>query len=315
MRAFQIKTPGLFTLLQDLGRPDFQAQGVSPSGAADELSFTIANALVHNDINTGALEFTLTGPTLYYQGDKPTYVAVTGDVQMTLNDTPCDPYQCLQLNPGDTLAIRRVISGARGYLAVAGGFNIKPVLGSVSTFTRAAIGGFNGRTLAKGDYLPLNNPRQIPNVGQRADRFLPHKENRPVRIVWGPQAHFFDNAAKAAFTRQTYHLSTACDRMGYRLEGEPISAALGHNIVSDPISRGSIQVPGNGQPIVAMSDRQTSGGYPKIATLIRADMARMGQMKPGDSLTFEAVSVNAAEDLWCARQQELKRWLRQLRAR
>ncbi|MGE9553551.1 biotin-dependent carboxyltransferase family protein [Erwinia amylovora] len=314
MQRFEVLSPGLFTTLQDLGRFGFEDQGVPPAGAMDEFSAAIANALVGNPADTGVLELTLTGPTLRLTGDAPAWVALTGHLAINLNGEPLAGYQCFTLQPGDVLSLPRVLSGARGYLAVAGGFRPEPVMGSVSTLMRAGLGGFAGRQLIKGDSLPLSGGRQPVAINHLTQRILPQQERRPIRVVWGPQDDYFSDEAKRAFTSGNWALSDRCDRMGYRLNGQPLSHAKGFNIVSDAIARGSIQIPGNGQPIVAMNDRQTTGGYPKIATVIRADHARMGQFKPGDKLSFEAVSVEKAEDLWRGRQALFQQWLRDIRA-
>ncbi|WP_158782842.1 biotin-dependent carboxyltransferase family protein [Pantoea sp. BAV 3049] len=314
MQRFEVLSPGLFTTLQDLGRFGFEDQGVPPAGAMDEFSAAIANALVDNPADTGVLELTLTGPSLRLVGDAPVWVALTGHLAINLNGEPQAGYQCFTLLPGDILSIPRVLSGARGYLAVAGGFRAEPVMGSVSTLMRAGLGGFAGRQLIKGDSLPLLSSRKPPAINQLTQRILPQQERRPVRVVWGPQDDYFSREAKRAFTTNSWTLSNQCDRMGYRLSGPPIPHINGFNIVSDAIARGSIQIPGNGQPIVAMNDRQTTGGYPKIATIIRADHARMGQFKPGDKLSFETVSVEKAEDLWRGRQALFQQWVQTIRA-
>lgn len=306
MKFFEVISPGLMSMLQDAGRYGYEDRGVPPSGVMDELSFALSNILVGNDPGTGAIEFTLTGPTLTLCGDENCIIAVTGDAVVTLNDSPLSIYQSHQMRPGDILAIRRVQSGARGYLSVAGGFDVQPQLGSVSTLTRAGLGGFEGRTLRKGDRLPLSTPARWLTPGVRADRIFPQMEKRPFRIVWGPQDSYFDDSTRQQFASSTYTLSPQCDRMGYRLKGEPLSHVKGFNIISDAICHGSIQVPGDGQPIIAMNDRQTTGGYPKIATVIRADLARLGQLKPGDRMQFEAVSVEKAESIWCGRQAMLQ---------
>jgi len=313
MLTFEVLSSGLFTTLQDSGRFGFEDQGIPPAGAMDEFSAAIANALVNNPDDYGVLEITLTGPTLRLTGEQAVYVALTGDLAVTLNGEPQPGYQCFKVMPGDVLSVPRVLSGARGYLAIAGGFSVTPVMGSVSTLTRAGVGGFAGRQLMKGDQLPLNNSGTPALTHTRVQRILPQQEKRPVRIVWGPQDDYFSPEARHLFTSKTWALSSQCDRMGYRLTGQPLSHLQGYNIVSDAIARGSIQIPGNGQPIIAMNDRQTTGGYPKIATIIRADHARLGQMKPGDKLSFEAVTVEKAEDLWRGRQKHLQQWLDSLR--
>ncbi len=318
--GFDVLTPGVYTTLQDAGRFGFEDRGVPPSGAMDEMSFAIANALVGNTEAMGALEFTLTGATLRLAGSAPCRFAVTGDMHMTLDDVVLPPYCRHSMQPGSTLRVIRARSGARsgarGYLAVAGGFAVAPVMGSQSTLARAALGGFNGRPLQKGDWLPLAATRHAgpPTDSLPVQQLMPQRERRPIRVVVGPQQTHFSQAGLASFLAGEYRVSGESDRMGYRLSGPPVPHLQGFNIVSDAISRGSIQIPGNGQPIIAMNDRQTTGGYPKIATVIRADLARLGQQKPGDSLRFEQVSVEKAESLWIGRHQHLQRWLAELRA-
>ncbi len=325
--GFEVLSPGLFTTLQDAGRFGFEDYGVPPSGAMDEMSFAIANALVGNQANTGALEFTLTGATLRLTGSEPCSFAVTGDMALSIDGVEAAPYHRLTLLPGHTLRITRTLSGARGYLAVAGGFKVKPVMGSVSTLMRAGLGGFNGRPLQKGDWLPLHppsrglkkghwlaSPSSMSGVrGVAEQRLMPQRERRPIRVILGPQNDHFDQTAIAQFLTNAYRVSEQSDRMGYRLSGNPITHTQGFNIVSDGISRGSIQIPGSGEPIIAMNDRQTTGGYPKIATVIRADLARLGQAKPGDIISFETVSVEKAESLWAGRQALLDTWLSKVR--
>lgn len=306
MKYFDVLIPGMMSTLQDNGRQDYQDRGVPPSGVMDSLSYALANALVANPENTGVIEFTLTGPKIQLCGDESCLFAITGDAIATLNDQTCQPYRSYQMLVGDILHIKALRSGARGYLAISGGFDIKPQLGSVSTLVRARLGGFEGRPLQKHDHLPLGTTTGNARPSLCTDHIFPQREKRPVRVVWGPQDEYFDDAAREIFLGQAYSLSPACDRMGYRLHGEPLSHVKGFNIISDAISHGSIQIPGDGLPIIAMNDRQTTGGYPKIATVIRADLARLGQLKPGDQLRFEAVSVSKAEDLWRGRQEALR---------
>lgn len=313
MSSFQVLNPGVLTTLQDRGRLGYEDRGVPPSGALDEMSFAIANALVGNPAGTGMLEFTLIGGQ-FRVGQGGCVIAVTGDMEVFIDDQPVAPYQCHVLRSDAVLKVGRALSGARGYLAVAGGFAASPVLGSVSTLMRGGLGGFAGRAIAKGDELPLAAPSQyLPLAAQApAQRFLPQGEHQPLRVVLGPQQGHFSDAEIARFLGESFQVSGQSDRMGYRLTGPAITHLKGFNIVSDAISTGSVQIPGSGHPIIAMHDRQTTGGYPKIATVIRADMARLGQLKPGDWLSFAEVSVESAEDLWCERQVLLKAYLDEL---
>jgi biotin-dependent carboxylase-like uncharacterized protein len=313
MSRLHVLNPGLLTTLQDRGRMGYEDRGVPPSGPVDEMSFAIANALVGNPPGTGALEFTLLGGE-FQVGQGGCVIAVTGDMQVFIDGQPVAPYQCHVLRSDAVLKVGRALSGARGYLAVAGGFDAQPVLGSVSTLVRAELGGFAGRAIAKGDELPLAAPSQylIPAARAPAQRFLPQREHQPLRVVLGPQQGHFSDSEIARFLSESFQVGTQSDRMGYRLTGPVIAHLKGFNIVSDAISTGSVQVPGSGQPIIALHDRQTTGGYPKIATVIRADLARLGQLKPGDRLSFAQVSVEAAETLWCERQALLNAYLDEL---
>ncbi|GHB18158.1 biotin-dependent carboxyltransferase family protein [Salinicola rhizosphaerae] len=310
--ALRVEAPGMMTTLQDGGRHGQGHLGVPPSGALDALSLGLANALVGNAPDTGALEITLMGPRLVVEGDG-CVVAIAGDAEVLLNDAPVDAFRTLALEVGDVLQVKRLLSGARAYLAVGGGFAAEPFLGSVSTLARAGIGGFAGRALLAGDRLPLaaaDLGRE--RAGLVGEQHLPQREKRPIRVVLGPQAAFFARAKQARFFSAQWRISTLADRMGYRLTGPTLASAKGHNIVSDALMTGSVQIPGDGQPIIAMNDRGTTGGYPKIATVIRADLARLGQMKPGDTLCFEPVEAGHAEQLWRGRQQAFGDYLARL---
>lgn len=316
MSSLHVLHPGLLTTLQDRGRTGYEDRGVPPSGALDEMSFAIANALVGNPVGTGALEFTLVGAQLR-AGAGGCVFAVTGDMQVFIDDEPVAVYQCHVLRPGAVLKVGRALTGTRGYLAVAGGFAAQPVLGSVSTLMRGGLGGFAGRAIAKGDELPLAAPsRHLPAAARGpAQRFMPQREHLPIRVVLGPQQDYFSEAEIARFLSESFEVSGQSDRMGYRLTGPAIAHLKGFNIVSDAISTGSVQIPGSGHPIIALHDRQTTGGYPKIATVIRADLARLGQLKPGDTLRFAEVTVDAAETLWSERHVLLTAYLNELSSR
>ena len=313
MSRLYVLNPGVLTTLQDRGRIGYEDRGVPPSGALDELSFAIANALVGNPAGTGALEFTLLGG-LFRVGQGGCVVAVTGDMEVFIDDQPVASYQCHGLRSGAVLKVGRALSGARGYLAVAGGFVAEPVLGSVSTLMRGELGGFAGRAIAKGDELQLAAPSQYLPLAARepAQRFWPQREHQPLRVVLGPQQDYFDDSQIERFLSESFQVSGQSDRMGYRMTGPAITHLKGFNIVSDAISTGSVQIPGSGHPIIAMHDRQTTGGYPKIATVIRADLARLGQLKPGDWMSFAQVTVDEAETLWCERQVMLTAYLDEL---
>lgn len=287
--------PGALATVQDAGRMGYQRFGVPPSGAVDLFTFHIANALVGNDPDEAAVEFTLTGGTWTVEGGA-CRLAVAGGFPVSMNGAPLPAFRALDLVPGDQLKIGVGAGAARGYLAVAGGFDIEPVLGSRATHVRSGLGGLDGKALAKGARLALRAPN-FAGAPLALDPRLARHDPGAVRVLPGPQDDYFDAAALHAFFAQDWRMHPQSDRMGLRLEGRPLTHKGGFNIVSDGIAPGSIQVPGNGLPIVLLADRQSTGGYPKIATVVSADLPRLGQLRPGDTVHFEAVTVDAAETL------------------
>jgi biotin-dependent carboxylase-like uncharacterized protein len=204
------------------------------------------------------------------------------------------PLQSMRLRKGQILRIGALSGSAVGYLAVEGGFDIAPALGSQSTFARAGLGGQDGRPLRQGDILPLKQSQAEGRTECRLPSLDLAAPDR-VRVVLGPQDDYFSEQSKRTFLQSTYTVTPASDRMGMRLAGPVLEHAKGFNIVSDGIAPGSIQVPGNGLPIVLLADRQTTGGYPKIATVISADMPALGRLTPGAKVAFAAVDIEAAE--------------------
>ena len=293
--ALIVTDPGPFATLQDLGRLGYQRYGVSGSGAMDEMSLRLANMLAGNPAGEGAVEFTFSGGV--WEVDCETCrIAIVGDFPIRIDDTPAPAFASHRLNRGARVAIGRAASGLRGYLAVAGGFDITPVLGSLSTHTRAAFGGFEGGALKPGARLPLRNgAAEGPELAlDAADR--PRWEDR-VRVVFGPQDDHFTPEGRRTLLESAYMITAQSDRMGYRLEGASIEHSGDFNIISDGIVAGSIQVPGSRQPTILLADRQPTGGYPKIATVISADLPVLAQKRPGDVVRFVAVSQDEAEDL------------------
>jgi biotin-dependent carboxylase-like uncharacterized protein len=299
--ALRVAAPGLLTTVQDLGRAGYQHLGVPSSGALDAVSLQAANALVGNPPNTGALEVAYLGPTLVAEADS-VRVAVAGaataiDIlpdESATEGRRLSGMQSVCLRRGEALRIGAVTGGTVLYVAVEGGFDIAPVLGSVSTYLRGGIGGWQGRALAAGDALPLRRERAAEGEDMRLDGFSLARPAR-IRAVIGPQHDYFSEGEIAAFFETEYAVGPSADRMGMRLTGRAIRHARGFDLASDGIAPGSIQIPGNGQPIVLLVDRQTTGGYPKIATVISADLAALGQYPIGAKVAFEAVSLEAAQ--------------------
>jgi biotin-dependent carboxylase-like uncharacterized protein len=299
-----VADPGLLTTVQDLGRPGYQRVGIPPSGPLDRAAFAVANRLVGNPDGAAGLELTLKGPRLEVR--RECAVAVTGaDMGLTVNGQAAPAWTALRLRPGDVVAFAMARAGCRAYLAVAGGLETPLALGSRSTYLRGRLGGVEGRALQKGDGLPIGAPA-VP-LDRLEGRAVP-PARRPAypaevecRVVLGPQDDRFTAEGLAAFLGGLYEVTPQADRMGYRLKGPVIQHARGHDIVSDGIPLGGIQVPGEGQPIVLLVDRQTTGGYTKIATVIGADIAHIGQARPGYRVRFRRVTLAEAH---AARREE-----------
>jgi biotin-dependent carboxylase-like uncharacterized protein len=301
--ALRVLAPGLLTTVQDLGRVGHQYLGVSVSGALDPISLRAANALVGNAAQEGALEVAYAGPTLVVEADS-VRIGIAGaaaPVELFANETASNATRLetgrsIRLERGNVLRIGTLSEAAVLYIAVEGGLAIEPMLGSVSTYVRAGIGGWHGRALVSEDLIPLRRS----SASDRAEvRFNGWTATRPrrVRAIVGPQADYFSEHAIRTLFTSSYRIAADSDRMGMRLTGAKVEHSRGFDIVSDGVAPGSIQVPGNGQPIVLMADRQTTGGYPKIATVISADLPALGRLRIGDTISFEEVSLETAQAL------------------
>ena len=298
--GLRVLAPGFHTTVQDLGRPGYQAIGIPLSGALDNLSLQLANALVGNQPGLPALEILLTGPELEIAADTAR-VAVAGPgaglaTEFALSLTAPAGHS-IRLSRGDVCKIIAGRQSACCYLAVEGGIAVPPVLGSTSTYVRGGMGGIEGRALRRGDFLPLAIDRASPRPDLRLPLSMPPTGDQPIRVVLGPQQEYFTEAAVAALLAGEFRVSQNSDRMGMRLDGPLLRHRQGWDIVSDAIATGAIQVPGSGQPIVLLADHQTTGGYPKIATVVSADIPVIGRRWPGDPLRFAAITVETAEAL------------------
>jgi biotin-dependent carboxylase-like uncharacterized protein len=299
--SLHIVAPGLLTTIQDRGRIGYQHLGVPVSGALDPVSLHAANLLVGNPPDAGELEAACMGPTLAIEADD-VRIAVAGamaaievlpDVAVAVGRSVAG-MQSIRLRRGEVLRIGALTGATVLYVAVEGGFDIEPVLGSVSTDLRGGIGGWQGRALVAGDRLPLRlaQPSEREEVGLEGLLLRPRLR---IRLIKGPQHDHFSESEVAAFLDNEYTIGPSADRMGMRLTGRTIQHSRGSDIVSDGIAPGSIQVPGDGQPIVLLADRQTTGGYPKIATVISADLPALARLPVGAKVSFEAVTMAAAE--------------------
>jgi antagonist of KipI len=294
--VIRILDPGAQTTVQDLGRCGQLRYGIPSSGPVDRFAFVLANRLVGNPDGAAALECTLVGPR--FEVSASCAVAVTGaDMPVTVNGRDAPGWTTLVLGPGDAVKLGPARSGVRSYIAFSGGLDIPPVMGSRATYLRGQLGGLEGRALRKEDRLRVVAVPP-PRPWRVARRAVPDYTGEPtVRVVLGPQADRFAKEGIGALLGSAYAMLPQSDRMGARLSGERITHSRGHDIISDGIALGSIQVPGDGQPIVLLVDRQSTGGYTKVATVCSFDIGRVGQVRPGQSLRFRAVTVNEAHRL------------------
>ena len=291
-----VTDPGPQTTVQDLGRPGQLRYGIPPSGALDVRAFVAANRLVGNADGAAGLECTLMGPR--FTVESACAMAVTGgDAPVTINGEAVPTWTTIPLAPGDAVRVAAARAGVRVYVALSGGLDVPPVLGSRATFLRGRMGGVEGRALKRDDRLRLFPAPPPPRLRIPAAS-IPAIESEPeIRVVLGPQQDRFTAEGVAALLGGPYDMLPQSDRMGARLSGARIAHARGHDIISDGIALGSIQVPGDGQPIVLLVDRQSTGGYTKIATVVSFDIGRIGQVKPGQRVRVHAIDVGEAHRL------------------
>ena len=312
--SITVLNPGLLTTVQDMGRVGYQQFGVSVSGVMDPRAAEIANILVENPGGEAVLECTMMGPQLQF--DQATCIAITGgDLGPTLDGAPIANYRAIAVQAGQVLRFTAPKTGCRAFIAFAGGLDIPEVMGSRSTYMKAKIGGFQGRKLEKGDKIGFRAPKtDLRNLNSRyiAPEFVP----RPlytVRVVLGPQDDMFTDQGVNTFLTETYTVTPEFDRMGCRLDGAAIQHKDTGDIISDGIAFGAIQVPSAGTPIIMLADRQTTGGYTKIANVITADFRILGQLKAGDKVRFEKVSIQQAQDALLTQRAALHNLRRALR--
>lgn len=312
--GIRVLSPGPLTTVQDGGRYGYQQYGFTPAGAMDMRALRLGNLLVGNDENEAALEMTMLGASFAF--NTAVVVAVTGaDMQPMLCDVMRMPMNtAFPVQPGQTLSFGMARDGCRCYLAVAGGLDIPVVMGSRATHIKSGIGGLGGRALKAGDELPLLKPRKhVAWVGRKPVPYAPYGSHAIIRVVPGPQQDYFTQEGIETFYSQPYTVTSQSDRMGYKLDGPAIAHAQGADIISDAIVFGSVQVPSGGKPIIMMADRQTSGGYAKIATVCAVDLPLLAQCRPGDTLHFQAVTVRMAQRLLRRQEKALIRLEKRLR--
>ena len=296
--ALRATAPGPYVTIQDAGRRGWRRFGVSISGAMDQPALAAANALVGNPADTAALEFAHVGGTWEIAAESCRIAVTGGGFAVSADGVALAPWQSHTLRRGQLLSIGGAPDAAWGYLAVAQGFDVAPQLGSCATHLRSGLGGLGGHLVAEGDVLTLH-AAQAP-AGPERRLAAPRRDAGPMRVVLGPQDDFFTPETIDAFLATSWRLSHRGDRMGTWLEGPQIAHANGYNVLSDGLVPGCIQVPGTGQPVVLLMDCQTIGGFPKLATIITADLPRFVQCRPGSLVSFAAVDVDAAQTLYRA---------------
>jgi len=305
MSTIHVQAPGLMTTVQDLGRQGFGPIGVSPSGAADPISLRVGNRLVGNNEGAAGLEMMLLGGTFTFP--QAAIVALTGsDFGATLDDVPIELGASVEVRPRQILRVGPTTSGARSYLCVQGGIAVKPFLGSASTHILSGLGGFEGRPLRKGDVLRIARASQRfrkRTVAPLASENFSHRN--VLRVTPGPQADWFSNSSQRAFYAASYRVGEQSNRMGLRLEGAAVTQNSASEMLTEGVSLGAIQVPAGGSPIILFVEQQTTGGYPKIANVIAADLHRVGQLRPRDEIRFEPVTFDQARALLIAQEKLL----------
>jgi len=300
MSLIEVRAPGLLTTVQDLGREGFGPMGVSASGAADPVALRIGNRLVGNAEGAAGLEMTLLGGTFVFP--ERAVVALTGsEFGATLDDEPVEMWKSVEIRQGQTLRLGATRTGARCYLCVRGGIDVKLFLGSASTHLLSGLGGFQGRALRAGDVLRIGTASgsfrtfRKRSVSARAvTRLAPRKV---LRVTAGPQSDWFSQEVQDVFYAGTYRVTEESNRMGLRLQGAAIASAIPGEMISEGVSLGAVQITAGGLPIILFVEQQTTGGYPKIANVISADLSSLGQLRPRDEIRFELLEMETARAL------------------
>lgn len=299
--SIKILNPGLFSTVQDLGRVGYQDQGFSTAGAIDTYALRIGYTLIGN--NGPAIEFTIVGPTIQFLTDN-TFVLTGGHFEATLNNQVISSQTVIFVKKGDELKIGSVVDGARGYILFGKPLDIQKVANSYSTHTRSKIGGYKGRALKSNDVITC---QQNNMYAERIGLSCPVEaiNQQVIHIIEGPQIESFSNEAKQKLVNEGFKISEKSDRMGFRLQGEKIAPIESADIISEPVALGSIQVPNDGNPIILLNDKQTVGGYTKIATVCAADLSLIAQKQPNETVKFEWITVEAATEKLHQKEREL----------
>lgn len=320
--SLKIVRPGLLTHLQDAGRFGYQKYGVIVSGVMDLLSSRLANVLVGNEENDATMEITLLGPVIEFESDT-LFALCGGNLSPTIIGTPVPMWRPVLAAKGTQLRFGSCVEGCRVYMAVAGGFEVPQMMASKSTYLRGGIGGYQGRALAAGDVLIYG---QMSEQGKRMQKQLSagpspfaacewmissevlpvYQANPTIRAMRGKEFSWFTEDSQRRLFSQEFVVTPQSDRMGYRLQGERLEMKEPKELLSEAVAFGTVQVPSEGNPIVLLADRQTTGGYPKIAQIATVDLPLMAQIKPGDRIYFQEISHQKAQQLYLLREKQIK---------
>jgi biotin-dependent carboxylase-like uncharacterized protein len=315
--SIKVVKSGFFTTVQDLGRRGYQSRGVTVSGPMDAFSLRMGNAMLGNDENASALEVTVVGPELIFNEERCVVLA-GANLDVVIDGARVPAWTVHRVQRGSRLRVGAPSGGGcRAYLCVSGGLDVPPVMGSRSTYTRAGIGGHKGRALIDGDVVAFS---EAPPLWRRAEGFVcplgirPNfRVDEPILAMEGPQFGAFTDEGARTFFGEIFTITGDSDRMGFRLDGPPVAHRTGADIVSDGIVHGSVQVPGDGRPIIAMADCQTVGGYAKIAVVSAWSAAALAQRLPGERVRFEKVTEREAVEHLKKFESDLQR-LKEVRA-
>jgi antagonist of KipI len=316
--------PGLLSTVQDLGRYGFQKYGVIVSGSMDPVAHRISNWLVGNDENEAVLEMTLTGPVLEFQENCLISIC-GGDLSPSIGGDPVPLWRSILVKRGSTLKFGGCRNGARAYLAIGGGIDVPSVMKSRCTYLRAGIGGLDGRSLKEGDTLesrPLQEDSKdimdylIPYLENKtyteidwsisSELIAIHQSQKAIRVIKGPEYNLFTEKSRQSFFGKAFKVSPQSDRMGYRLQGTQLFMKQDIEMISEAVTFGTIQVPSDGNPIILLADRQTTGGYPRIGQVASVDLPLIAQTKPGEELSFTDITHENAQRLLLNREKQLR---------
>lgn len=305
--GFKVVKAGMLSTIQDLGRYGYQKSGIIVSGAMDKLALRVANLLLGNKEEEAGLEITLIGPVLLFE--EAQLIILTGaDLSPSIDGEPVTMWRPVYIPKGSILTFGKPASGCRAYLSVAGGFEIKPVLGSYATYLQAGIGGWEGRALKPGDQIPFKQTyKDRGKFNWTPDlKLYPMLDKQTIRVIAGPEFDLFTKESTASFFSEEFSISKENNRMGYRLDGPGIYLAENKEMLSSAVTFGTVQVPQQGKPIILMADSQTTGGYPRIAQVTTADLSILAQKQTGEQIKFELITLAEAQKHLREQEQQIQ---------